>query len=73
MVKQYKEIKFLLGSSIDEAVEELLSYKNEGILACGQFNGATLYSDTVTIDDAYKEITGKTKAEFDTYLNGGSH
>lgn len=68
MDKQYKEIKFLLGSSIDEAVEELLSYKNEGILACGRFNDITLYSDTVTIDDAYKEITGKTKAEFDAYL-----
>lgn len=70
MDKQYEKIKFLLGSSIDEAVEELLSYKNEGILACGQFNGVTLYSDTVTIDDAYKEITGKTKDDFDVYLKG---
>ncbi|MBM7592208.1 hypothetical protein [Brevibacillus fulvus] len=68
MDKQYKEIKFLLGASIDEAVDELLYYKAKGVPACGEFNGVILYSDTVTLDDAYKAITGKTKDEFDACL-----
>lgn len=60
-----KKIEFSLGSTIEQAVNELL---NHGELVYGKFNGVTLYSDTVTMDDAYKEITGKTKAEFDDYI-----
>lgn len=44
----------------------MLEYKEKNILACGEFNGTSLYSDTVTMDGAYKEIIGKTKEEFDT-------
>jgi len=65
MNKQYKKIEFCVGSNIESAVKELLNYKEKGILVCGDFNGTTLYSDTVTLDGAYKEITGKTKTEFD--------
>jgi len=65
MNKNYKTIEFSLGSNIERAVKELLQYKENGMLACGEFNGTTLYSDTVTLDGAYKAITGKTKAEFD--------
>jgi hypothetical protein len=65
MNKNYKKIEFQLGGTIEEAVKELLKYKEKGILACGEFNGTILYSDTITMDGAYKEITGKTKAEFD--------
>jgi hypothetical protein len=65
MKNNYKEIKFLVGSDIERAVNELLEYKEKGILACGTFNGTTLYSDKVTVDSAYLEIIGKTKAEFD--------
>jgi len=61
---EYQEIKFWAGN-IEEAVKELWHYKNEGILAYVDFNGTTLYSDTVTMDDAYLKITGKTKAKFD--------
>lgn len=65
MNKDYKEIEFSVGCNVESAVNKLLIYKEKGILACGTFNGHTLYSDTVTMDGAYKEITGKTKAELD--------
>lgn len=65
MDKKYEQIGFFAGNTIEQAVNELLSYKQQGKLACGEFNGVTLYSDTVTMDSAYKKITGKTKAEFD--------
>lgn len=67
MNKYYQKIEFNWGGNIESAVRELLNYKEKGILACGEFNGVTLYSDTVTLDGAYKEITGKTKDEHDEY------
>jgi len=65
MNKNYYEIEFSAGCNVEEAVNKLLTYKKKGILTCGDFNGHTLYSDTVTMDGAYKEITGKTKEELD--------
>lgn len=65
MIKNYKKIEFVCGCTIERAVMELLEYKEKGKLVCGDFNGHTLYSDTVTVDGAYLEIIGKTKAEFD--------
>ncbi|CAM3632312.1 hypothetical protein [Mesobacillus zeae] len=65
MDKKYKQIEFFAGNTVEQAVSELLSYREKGKLACGEFNGVTLYSDTVTMDSAYQRITGKTKAEFD--------
>lgn len=65
MDKKYEEIEFVVGNTIEQAVNELLSYQEKGKLVCGEFNGVTLYSDTVTMDSAYQEITDKTKAEFD--------
>jgi len=63
--KSYEEIKFKLGDTVEQAVNLLLSYKEEGKLVFGKFNGVILYSDEVTMDSAYQEITGITKAEFD--------
>lgn len=65
---RYSKIEFLAGSTVDRAVNELLDFKANGMLVCGDFNGTTLYSDTVTMDGAYKAITGKTKSEFDDFL-----
>lgn len=65
MDKNYMKIEFRISSTIGEAVNDLLYYKARNILACGDFNGTTLYSDTVTMDGAYLQIIGKTKAEFD--------
>lgn len=65
MGKTYEEIGFFAGNTIEEAVNELLGYREKGRLVSGKFNGAVLYSDTVTLDSAYQAITGKTKAECD--------
>jgi hypothetical protein len=64
-MQKYKKIELRLGSSIESAVNQLLEHKEKGVLACGDFNGVTLYSDSVTMDSAYTAITGKTKSEFD--------
>lgn len=62
---RYKKIEFFAGNTVEQAVNELFGYREKGQLVCGKFNGVTLYLDTVTMDSAYKEITGKTKSEFD--------
>ena len=59
------KLDFLCGNTIEECVLELLDYKGKGISVSGDFNGTTLYSDTVTMDKAYMELTSKTKAQFD--------
>ena len=61
-MKNYKEINFTLGGSIDTAISEL---KNHSELVCGSFNGKMLYSDIDDLDSAYLKITGKTKSEHD--------
>jgi hypothetical protein len=63
MDKNYKKVDFV-GNTIDNAVSRLQQYDNDGELVCSEFNGVILYSDTVTLDGAYKEITGKTYDEF---------
>lgn len=65
MNKKYEQIDFFAGNTVEQAVNELLSYREKGKLVCGEFNGVTLHSDTVTMDSAYLEIVGKTKLEFD--------
>lgn len=66
-MKNYKDIG-ILGMSIDSAVSALLQCKENGELASCNFNGTILYSDTVTLDEAYVAITGKTKDEFDAVI-----
>ena len=61
MDNKYTEIYFYPGRNIEECVNELLRYKEKGKLVFGVFNGHKLYSDTVTMDSAYKEITGNTR------------
>lgn len=61
---KYRKLEFYYGS-IEDLVYLLLQCKEKGELAYADFNGHRFYSDTVTMDGAYKEITGKTKAEFD--------
>ena len=48
---------------IDEAVNLLLAARARGEHVYCDFNGHILHSDTVTLDGAYLEITGQTKAE----------
>lgn len=63
-MKNYKRDDFL-GYRLEDVVTRLLAAKERGELLCTEFNGVMLYSDTVTIDDAYKAITGRTKKEND--------
>lgn len=60
-----RKIEFAIGSTIESAVYELLAAKARGEQVYGNFKGHKLYSDTVTMDSAYTEIMGCTKAEFD--------
>lgn len=67
-MKNYIFIDCFCGMTIDDAVYELKKWKPEdhnGQKAAMKFNDKILYSDTVTIDNAYKLLTGKTKAEYD--------
>ena len=59
------EVDLIGGASIDEAVEILLKYKAEGKQAFCDFNGHKLYSDTVTLDSAYIQITGSNKEDYE--------
>lgn len=65
MENKYMEIDFDAGASIKECVDELLFFNSKGKKVFGTFNGVNLYSDTVTLDSAYKDITGLTKSQFD--------
>ena len=63
MENKYTEVE-LNGYNIESCVNELLEYKRKGKLVYADFNGHRLYSGTVTMDSAYKEITGNTKKEY---------
>lgn len=58
-------INYRYGNTIESAVKTLQDYKARGESVYIEFNGHRLYSCDVTMDSAYQEITGKTKAEFD--------
>ena len=60
----YKEIDLWAGCTIEQVVRRLKDYNDKGVLVYCNFNEAILCSDTVTIEDAYIQVTGKTKAEF---------
>lgn len=60
-----RKIELALGSNLDEAIELLLKAKAEGKSVYCDFNGHILYSDDITVDSAYMEVCGKTKAEYD--------
>ena len=63
-----KEIEIPFGTSIDEAVEILLKKKAEGEKVFCVFNRHTLHSEDVTLDSAYLEVLGYTKAEYDNIM-----
>lgn len=59
------EIKVEAGDSLESIVYLLLAARARGEKAFANFNGHILHSDTVSLDSAYDEIFGYTKAEFD--------
>lgn len=64
MEKNYRELDGWL-SPLERCVERLLQFKERGELVKYNFNGHWLYSDTVTMDSAFLEVTGKNKEDFD--------
>ena len=63
-----KEIKFIAGQTIDEALSELKEQsKMHGTVCFGEFNGKTITSDH-TVDSAYMKVLGCSKFEHDEYL-----
>ena len=60
-----KEVEFYPGQDIKDAWKMLMKESMEtGEVCYGTFNGEEIRS-TDSLDDAYKKVTGKTKAEFD--------
>lgn len=62
--KKYEEVHFRAGIDLKAVVDELLKYREEGKLVCTVFNTHKFYSDTVELESAYKQVTGKTYTEF---------
>lgn len=58
------EIEFAHGT-LERCVEMLLEYQSRGESVYIDYRGHRLYSCDVTMDSAFKEVTGKTKAESD--------
>lgn len=59
------EIKIGFNDNVESAVYLLLAAKARGEKAFIDFDGHILHSDTVSMDSAFKEILGYTKAEYD--------
>lgn len=59
-----RKIEFY-GSTLEECVNVLLEFQNREESVYVNFNGHQLYSCDVTMDSAYLEVLGQTKAEFD--------
>lgn len=66
MKSEYRELH--IWGDLQEAVTILQNYNKKGRKVFIDFNGHKLYSDTVTMDGAFLEVTGKTKKEHDDYL-----
>src|SRR5574344_1594669 len=69
MSKTYKQIEIVCGYTIAECVLTLMRYASKKEFVCADFNGKMLYSDTVSMDSAYKEITGMTYYDFIEHEN----
>lgn len=59
-----KKIEVPSWSTIDDAVNMLLAAKQRGEHVYCKFSGYDLYSDTITLDGAYKLIMKCTKKEY---------
>ena len=63
-----KQIKLASYDTLESAVYTLLAATARGQHVWCYFNGHKLYSDNVTMDRVYLEVTGRTKKEFDQQL-----
>ena len=65
MTKENARKMNFYGNTLEECVNSLLKFQQRGESVVIEFNGHNLYSCDVTMDSAYIEVTGQTKAEFD--------
>lgn len=63
--EQAAEIELLVGTKLEDAVNQLLGHRERGESVFCTFNGHKLYSADVTMDSAFLEVTGKNKADLD--------
>lgn len=63
--QDYREITVFSGATLESVVNTLQRHHRWGEKVYVKFKGHYFYSDTVTLDDAYKTITGQTKETFD--------
>ena len=60
-----RKIEVSPGDDLESIVYTLLAAKARGESVYCEFSGHKLYSDTVSMDSAFMEVTGRTKADFD--------
>lgn len=63
-----REIKIMVGENLESVVYTLLAAKARGEHVYCYFNGHKLHSDTVSMDSAYMEVVGCTKAEHEQQM-----
>lgn len=63
--EQATKIELRVGSTLEDAVNQLIDHRELGETVFCVFNGHKLFSDDVTMDSAFLEVTGKNKADFD--------
>lgn len=66
--QEYKTLRTTVGTTIEEVVTELQLSNAMGVRCKVDFNGVMLYSDTVTLEEAYDKITGMTYDEYEEYI-----
>lgn len=67
--KKYMEMNpvRVWGRKLEDIVRLLQDHNSKSEYVKVVFNGQTLYSDTVNMDDAYLLITGMNKKDFDEF------
>lgn len=63
-----REIRIMPDDNLESAVYTLLAAKARGEHVYCDFNGHKLHSDTVSMDSAYMEVMGHTKAEHEQQM-----
>ena len=60
MENKYTTLDYCIGDNLKEVIFDLWKHQMKGELASTEFNGHMLYSDEVSLNGTYKEVTGRT-------------
>lgn len=61
--QNYTQIVIPPRTSLDEAVELLQQFDSKGLKVYAKFNSHTFYSDDISLDSAYMQVFGRTRAD----------